>query len=336
MMHKVNFGNDKVSCACLGTMMMGTRITKDDSYKILNDFTENGGNFLDTSDNYSWWWGKGNSAGDESESILGKWMSERKNRSKIFLATKFGARPVHPDKIRDEKGGIIWDKANNDYEGASAKAVKAAIDGSLKRLKTDYIDLYYLHVDDRSVPLEETLSALADIVKEGKVRYIGCSNMRTWRLSIARKISREKGYPLFSAIEEEYSYIRPNMEADRGITTHADDELFDYLKSNPDMKLIAYSPVLKGIFASKEKREKYYDWPNFNNGESVERIKLIDRMSKEIGITGSQLVLAWILHKRPEIIPILGFSRFSQYKENLEAANVKLSAEQMDVLNKGK
>ncbi|HNX63892.1 MAG TPA: aldo/keto reductase [Oscillospiraceae bacterium] len=336
-MKKINYSgtNDKISCACLGTMMMGTLINKADSYSILDDFLANGGNFVDTANCYSWWFDKA-SVGDDSENLIGDWMSERKNRSEIFLATKFGARLMHPDKIRDKNGEVKWNEVRGDYEGCSAKTIKAAVEGSLKRLKTDYIDLYYVHVDDRTVPLEETLSALSDLVKEGKVKNIGCSNMRTWRLSNAREISKQKGLPLFSTIQQEYSYIRPNIGVDRGIDISADDELFDYIKSNPDMMLVAYSPLLKGIYTSEEKRKNYYDWGSFNNGESLERIKLIDKMSKEMGISGNKLVLSWILHKKPEIIPILGFSKIEQYKENMEALDIKLTDEQMKILNNGK
>jgi len=335
-MKMVEFADTEVSCVCLGTMMMGTRTGRADSFRVLDDFTAKGGNFIDTSNNYSWWWGRGDSTGGESERLLGGWMNERKNRSSIFLATKFGAKPVHPDRIRNKDGEICWDEAARDYEGTGAAAVKKAVDESLLRLKTDYIDLYYIHVDDRQIPFEETLGALADIVKEGKVRHIGCSNMRTWRMAEAGEISRKSNYPFFSAVEQEYSYIRPNMGADRGITLHADDELFDYIKSNPEVKLVAYSPLLKGIYTGPEKRNNYYDWKNFNNGESLERIQVIDCMSKEMNITGNQLVLAWMLHQIPAVIPIVGFSRFEQYEENMSALDVQLSEEQLGILNAGR
>ena len=335
-MKMIEFADSKVSSVCLGTMMMGTRINREVSFNVLDDFMARGGNFLDTSNNYSWWWGKGNSAGDESENLLGEWMETRKNRSNVFLATKFGARLVHPDKIRDENGAIRWEEAGRDYEGTGRNTVKKAVEESLRRLKTDYIDLYYIHVDDRSVPLEETLEALADIVKEGKVRYIGCSNMRSWRLAEAGEICRRNNYPFFSAVEQEYSYIRPGIEADRGVTLHADDELFDYIKSHPGVKLVAYSPLLKGVFSGREQRENYYDWKNFNNGESLERIHVIENMSKDMGITGNQLVMAWMIQKSPLVIPIIGFSRMEQYNENIAALDITLSREQLEILHAGR
>jgi aryl-alcohol dehydrogenase-like predicted oxidoreductase len=316
-------------------MMMGTRIDETDSFRILDDFMGRGGNFVDTANCYSWWWSNG-SAGDESENLIGKWLSQRKNRSRVFLATKFGARLMHPDKIRNEKGEIKWNEVTGDYEGTSAKTVRAALEGSLKRLRTDYVDLYYVHVDDRKVPLEETLETLADLVKEGKVRHIGCSNMRTWRIACAGEISKQKGYPHFSAVQLEYSYIRPNMDANRGVTIHANEEIFDFIKSNPEMMFVAYSPLLKGIFTSEEKRKNYYDWKNFNNGESLERVRVIEKLSGELHISGNRLVLAWLLKKRPRVIPILGFSKIEQYVENVSALDVKLTDEQMAILNAGR
>ena len=337
-MKKIQYAktNDTISCACLGTMMMGTRIDKADSFAILDDFMGKDGNFIDTANCYSWFFGKGEFNGDESENMIGSWMSERKNRDKVFLATKFGARLIDHNSIRDESGEPRWSEVAVNYEGASAKVIKTAIEDSLKRLKTDYIDLYYVHVDDRKVPMEETLEALADLVKEGKVKNIGCSNMRTWRLANSREISKRNNFPLYTAIQQEYSYIRPNINSDRGIDINADSELFDYLKSNEDMTLVAYSPLLKGIYASEEKRKNYYDWASFDNGESIERIKVIEKMSKEMGISGNELVIAWILHKSPEIVPILGFSKLSQYKENMSALDIELTKEQMDILNAGR
>ena len=205
-MKKVKFmgTNQEVSCACLGTMLMGTAINKTDSFTILDDYIDRGGNFIDTANCYCWWLGDSNSYGDESETLLGDWITQNKNRDKIFLATKFGGRLTDPKKVRSANGDIIWENVVGEYEGASAKVIKADIEGSLKRLKTDYIDLYYVHVDDRKTPLEETLSALSDLVKEGKVKNIGCSNMRTWRIANAREISRRNGYTLFNALQQEY------------------------------------------------------------------------------------------------------------------------------------
>ncbi len=334
-MKKVNFSGseDKVSAVCLGSMMMGTLINKEDSYDILDDFLDKGGNFIDTANCYSWWWGDEHSYGDHSENLLGDWMTQRKNRDKIFLATKFGGRIMNPESLRDDKGEIMWEKVPSEYEGSSRETIRAAIEGSLERLQTDYIDLYYVHIDDRKTPLEEILDELSKLVKEGKVKHIGCSNMRTWRLATARDISRRNNYPLFTAIQQEYSYIRPNIDADRGITLNADGELFDYMKSNPDLTLIGYSPLLKGIYDDETKRKNYYGWGSFNNGESLERIAIIEKMAKEMGISGNQLVLAWVLHKKPEIIPIFGFSRISQYEENMSALSIKLSKEQLAILD---
>lgn len=335
-MQKLNYGytKDKVSNVCLGAMLMGTALGKKDSFQVLDNYADIGGNFIDTANCYAWWLGKGEFTGNESENIIGDWMHERKNRDKIFLATKFGARLDNLATIRDKDGNVNYDQVK--YEGNSARTIRKAIENSLLRLKTDYIDLYYIHVDDRSVPLEETLETLSQLVKEGKVKNIGCSNFRTWRLANSRLLSKQNGWPLISAIEQEYTYIHPTAGADRGIVVHADDELFDYIKSNPDMMMVAYSPLLKGVYESEEKCKSYYGWDSFDNGANRERIQLILNMAKELGISGNQLVLAWILHQDPKIIPIIGFSKVSQYEHNIAALNIKLTPEQLTILNRGR
>jgi aryl-alcohol dehydrogenase-like predicted oxidoreductase len=334
-MEKIIFGqnNDEISTVCLGTMLMGTKLGKEDSFKVLDHFTSIGGNFIDTANCYSWWIGNGEFIGDESEAIVGDWMQERKNRDKVFLATKFGGRLMHPHDIRDKDGNVKWDMVQPDYEGLSSKSIRQAIEGSLKRLKTDYIDLYYVHIDDVLTPIEEIVDTLGQLVKEGKVKNIGCSNWYTWKIANARLISKQKGLPAFTAIQQEYSYIHPTA-GKKG--THADDELFDYLSYNPDMLLMAYSPLLKGIYESEEKCRSYYNWPSYDNGTSRERLQLIYNMAKEMGVSGNQLVLAWFMKQQPRIIPILGFSKESQYMENISALDIKLSEEQLTRLNRGR
>jgi len=334
-MEKITFGKtgELISQAGLGCMLMGSTVDKKTSFTMLDRFMDEGGNFLDTANCYAGWIGRGEYVGNESENFLGEWMKERKNREKIFLATKVGARIKRPEKMRDGKGNVIWGLLPGEYEYLAPETIHRGIEGSLKRLQTDYIDLYYTHIDDRNTPLKETLGILNLLVKEGKVRYIGCSNIRTWRLECARCISASCGWSSYIAIQQQYSYLRPKAGADFGIAVNVDDELLDYLNTNEDVTLVAYSPLLKGIYADRKKREAYYNWRLFNNDDAQARLAALSRMSKELNVTNNQLVLAWLLHHKPRVIPLLGASNLEQFDQNMKALDIQLTGEQMSVLN---
>lgn len=131
--------------------------------------------------------------------------------------------------------------------------LREAIDGSLRRLGTDHVDLYYVHVDDRTTPLEETLEALAGIVQAGKARYIGWSNVRTWRLERIRRLCAEHGRPAPVALQQQHTYLR--RRAGLRHVSIVDDEQLDYLQAHDDLTLVAYSPILKGIYDDPDKRK---------------------------------------------------------------------------------
>jgi aryl-alcohol dehydrogenase-like predicted oxidoreductase len=228
---------------------------------------------------------------------------------------------------------VYWERVRDEYEYLAANVIRQDIEDSLRRLQTDYIDLYYAHIDDRVTPQEETLEELNRLVEEGKVRFIACSNFRTWRLERARQISAARGWASYVAIQQQYSYLRPKPGADFGIAVNADDELLDYVRSNEEVTLIAYSPLLKGIYESEKKREAYYNWPLFNSCDAEVRLEVLSKMAQELGVSGHQLVLAWLLHQRPRIIPIMAASSVGQYEHNLVALDIRLTAEQLEILN---
>ena len=333
-MKKVFLGSteEKVSEFCLGAMMIGTAINKTTTYQILDHFMGEGGNFIDTANCYTWWLGTGEYIGGESEKYLGLWMKERKNRDDIFLATKVGAGLKDPTNIRDANGVPEWHRARDEYEGLSRKVIKKEIENSLRRLKTDYIDLYYTHAYDPNTPIEETLEVMHELVQEGKVRYIGASNLTTSQLKEANDISRSRGLTPFSVLQQEYSYIHPKEDADTGITSHGDKEMFDYVKNN-NMAFLAYSPLLKGIYANRVKREQYYNWGLFDTEENIKKLTLIEEQAGKLGITGNQLVLAWMLRHNPQVIPLLGFSRIEQYLEDIKTYTIELPEEVLELLN---
>ncbi len=334
-MKKVALGKTgvNVSEVSLGCMLMGSATDRATSYEMLDRFVDAGGDFLDTANCYAWWVGQGEFVGDESETLLGQWMKERQNRSRVFLATKVGGRLKDVKRIRDEQGNVYWDQVRDEYEYLSARVIRQDVEDSLRRLQTDHIDLYYAHIDDRVTMQEETLEALNRLVEEGKVRFIACSNFRTWRLERARQISAARGWAAYVAIQQQYSYLRPKPGADFGIALNADDELLDYLCANEEVTLIAYSPLLKGIYESEQKREAYYNWPLFNSCDAEVRLETLAKLAQELGVSNHQLVLAWLLHHQPRVIPIVAASSVEQYEHNMQSLDIHLTDEQLAILN---
>ncbi len=322
---------NKVSQYCLGCMLMGTAMDKKTAFAVLDHFREQGGVFLDTANCYSWWMGGGEYIGDESENVIGEWLSDRGCRDEIFLATKVGGRLKDVYGIR-VNGEIEWHRVRQEYEGLSAAVIKKGVEGSLKRLKTDRIDLYYAHVFDEVTPLEETMEAFTKLIKEGKVRFIGCSNITAQKIEEANRLSKEKNYAQYMAMQQEYSYLHPDTSLDTGIVEHADSRMFECMKEQ-GMAFLAYSPLLKGIYGDKEKRETYYNRHLYDNEKSREKLALVDKLALELGVTGNQLALAWLLRHDPQIIPIIGFSHKSQYLENMKALDIDLPDEYLAMLN---
>ena len=334
-MKSVNLGKTdiKVSEICLGAMLLGSATDKKTAFQILDHFTEEmGGNFIDTANCYAWWYGDGEFMGDESEILLGQWMKERQNRDKIFLASKVGGRLKNPYTIRNIQGEVAWDRVTSEYQGLSKAVIIQEIENSLHRLKTEYLDLYYTHVYDDNTPIEETMDALDTLVKEGKVRLIGASNLSMNQLANANQISQQNGNTKYSVLQSEYSFIHPSEGTNADSMTHAGKEMFHYVKSE-GMAFCAYSPLIKGIYTNKEKRNQYYNWHLFNSEKNIHKLDLIDEYATKLNISGNQLVLGWMLHKNPSIIPILGFSKMEQYLENIRVCDIVIPEEVIKILD---
>ena len=140
-----------------------------------------------------------------------------------------------------------WTAARQHFDGAGGDNLRRSVDDSLRRLQTDRIDLYYVHVDDRSTPIEETLQALGDVVAAGKVRHIGWSNVRTWRLERIRQVAAENGWPVPVAVQQQHSYLRPRGGLEGNVSVVSDEQL-DYLRAERGLTLVAYSSLVKGAF----------------------------------------------------------------------------------------
>lgn len=302
-------GNINVSAVCLGAMMFGTSTFKKDAYAVLDSFLDMGGNFIDTSNNYAHWIG----TGDESETLLGEWLNERKCRDKVVIATKVGF---------DRKG-----------QGAGLKKeqIEYWIDESLRKLKTDYVDLYYAHTDDMSVPIEETAEAFYGLVKKGKVRILGGSNYDTWRFSEFNSVANQKGYTPYTVMQQNFSYlypkaeIRPYFPYNEPVTR----ERLRYLE-NKNIPLVAYSCLLKGGYENTDRMPNDYIVGS--------RLEFIRTMAEQKGISTSALVVAWMtnlfrISGFPNVIPLFASSCADHFIDNCKGIDLVLADDEMTALN---
>jgi len=309
------FGNTglEVSVICLGTMQFGWSTDEKTSFKILDKFFEEGGNFIDTADVYSRWV-EGNPGG-VSERIIGKWMKSRNVRGRIVLATKVRGR--------------MWEGPNG--EGLSRKHIMKAVEDSLRRLQTDYIDLYQVHWPDWDTPLEETLRALDDLVRDGKVRYIGASNYPAWYLTKALWISDKYGLHRFESIQPQYSLVY-REEFERELMPLVEDQ---------KLAVIPYSPLAGGFLTGKYKRNR--PLPHSARAETIKKrffteknfaiIEELEKMAFKYAAKVSQIVLAWLLAKSYITAPIIGANSVEQLMENLGALEVDLEEEDLKKLD---
>lgn len=322
---------EQVSQLSLGCMLMGTDTDEPTSVRMLDEFVAAGGTFLDTANCYCWWNDRG-SPGGHSEEVLGRWFTRSGRRDDVFLATKGTAIPADLDAVFDAAGQADWEAAYRSFEGAGADTLRRHLDDSLRRLQTDHIDLYYVHVDDRSTPLEETLEALAGFVREGKVRYLGWSNVRAWRLEAIRRLCDRYGWPAPVAVQQQHSYLRrkPGLRN----ASIVDDEQLDYFEAHDDITLVAYSPILKGIYDDRVKRESHGMWESYRSPDAEARIAVLTELAGELGVTPNQLVLAWLMHQdAPRIVPIAGPRTFAQYEAAMPAVDITLTSEQLSRLD---
>ncbi|GAA2684345.1 aldo/keto reductase [Actinoplanes palleronii] len=317
----------QVSKLALGAMQMGGVTSEADSIRILDRYREAGGAFLDTADCYEWWRRVG-SRGGESEELLGRWLRAGNHRDQVFLATKGSAVPAYSPDLWDADGNPDWELARKTFEGAGADTLRHALDGSLRRLGTDHVDLYYVHVDDLGTPLEETLEALSGLVTAGKVRYLGWSNVRTWRLERIRQLCERHGWVAPVALQQQHSYLRPKAGNTSASIVGAEQQ--DYLATHPDLQLVAYSPILKGIYDDPAKRSGHWMMDNYEGPDVDARLAVLAEVAAELGTTPNRTVLAWLLHQGdPSVIPLIGPRTVEQFEDLIPAVDVKLDASQL-------
>jgi len=313
-----------VSQVALGCMLMGTYTDEPTSYRMLDSYLDVGGDFLDTANCYAWW--HAGSDGGESEELLGRWLA-RGDRDRVFLATKVGGI-VTDVPAALASGKADWDVAARHFEGAGADVVRRGIDASLRRLGTDHVDLYYVHVDDLATPLEETLEALDGVVRAGKARHIGWSNVRTERLERIRELTDRHGWTAPVAVQQQHSYLRPKVDR-AGIAGPA---LFDHLAAHKDLTLVAYSPILQGIYDDPDRRAAHGMWQAYAGPDSEARLAVVAEVAADLGVTGNQVALAWLLRQTPAVVPIVGTRTWEQFEAFLAALDVELGDDHLAAL----
>ncbi len=298
-----------VSRLCLGTMTFGYQCEQDQSFAILDAAFDHGITFLDTADAYPM--GGGVDENGRTEEIIGAWLAERGQRDDVILATKFFAPMGHQK----------WNR------GGSRKHIMDAVEGSLRRLGTDHVDLYQMHFPDVRTPIEETMSALDDLVRQGKVRYLGCSNFPAWQVARANGVAAAEGWRRFDAIQPRYNLLCRQAEVD----------LFP-LCTLDDIAVIPYNPLAGGLLSGKHRRA---DGPaagtRFTIGNAADRY--LDRywqerefatvnelrvVSEESGIGMVELAVAWALAQPAVTSPIVGASRPEQLDAAVAALEVVL------------
>lgn len=292
-----------------GGNVLGWTINEAASFKVLDAFVAEGFNLVDTADVYSRW---ASGVGGESETIIGKWMKARNNRNQVIVATKAGM---------DMGQGHV---------DVSKKYILKAAEASLKRLQTDHIDLYQTHKDDESVPVEEALEAYAQLIKEGKVRYIGASNFSPARLAAALKASETQGLPRYETLQPLYNvYERESFEK----------ELQPLCVAN-QVSVISYYSLGSGFLSGKYRSEK--DLAQSVRGARV-KMYLNDRgyaILKALGEVAarhhaalSSVALAWLMTRPAVAAPIASATSTSQLKELAVSARLSLSAEDLALLD---
>ncbi|MEU4197233.1 aldo/keto reductase [Kribbella sp. NPDC026611] len=296
-----------VSSLCLGTMYFGTTIDEDRAFAILDRFVEAGGTFIDTANTYSFWVPGG--TGAESEQLLGRWLASRRTRDQVVLATKVGALPDPP--------GASWPES---AEGLSSKVIEAQAVASMRRLGTDYLDVYYAHIEDRRTPLADTVAGFGALIERGTVRIAGCSNHAAWRIATAREVAKAGGVPGFSCVQQRHTYLRPRPGSDFGANPPASEELLDLVRTEPELTLLGYSVLLSGAYSRADRPVP----EQYATEENRRRLGVLGEVARELGATPNQVVLAWLLRGDPPVLPILGVSSVRQLEECLGALDLEL------------
>ena len=311
-MKKRKLGNTGLEIAPLvfGGNIFGWTVDQSTSFKLLDAFVAAGFNSVDTADMYSRW--VTGHVGGESEIIIGEWMKRSGNRDKIIVATKVG--------MDMGEGG----------KGLSKSHILRSAEESLKRLQTDYIDLYQSHTDDVDTPFEETLGAYAQLIKQGKVRAIGASNYKADRLAAALEASRKSGLPVYQTLQPNYSLIE-----------RADYEnSLEPLCGKEGLGVINYFPLAAGFLTGKYRSEsdtagkaRARNVTKYLNERGFKILDALDQVARKFNATPARVSLAWLLARPSVTAPIVSATNLDQLKDLVASVDLALDRESIELLN---
>ncbi len=311
-MQKRNLGNSDLQIAPLafGGNVFGWTADESTSFQLLDAFLDAGFNLVDTADSYSRW--VPGHQGGESETIIGKWLKSRGNRDKVIVATKVGS-----DMGQGKKD------LSKDWILREAEA-------SLKRLQTDYIDLYQSHWDDPTTPVEETLEAYAQLVKQGKARLIGASNLSADRLRESLEVSKSKGYPRYVSLQPNYNlYDRKDYESE-----------LEPICQKENLGVIPYFSLASGFLAGKYRSEKDLEGrargafvKKYLNDRGYKILAALDNVAKSHNATQAQISIAWLIARPSITAPIASATNVDQLKQLVEATRLQLAPDEIKQLN---
>ncbi|ARS40772.1 alcohol dehydrogenase [Sphingobacteriaceae bacterium GW460-11-11-14-LB5] len=293
-----------------GGNVFGWTVDEQKSFEILNQFVESGFNFIDTADVYSRWV-PGNKGG-ESETIIGKWLKKHNKRHDIIIATKVGADMGQGKSLK------------KDY-------IINEVEHSLSRLQTDYVDLYFSHYDDENTSVEETLSAYETLIKAGKVRWIGASNFSADRLKESLIYATQHSLPRYEVYQPGYNlYDRENFEQEH------EKICLDY-----GLGVVSYYSLASGFLTGKYRSENDLNKSQrgggikkFLNERGFKILTALDELAEKHHVEPASVALAWLIHHPSVTAPIASVTDLSQLKSFIEAANLKLSTEDISLLDK--
>jgi aryl-alcohol dehydrogenase-like predicted oxidoreductase len=304
----------RVSEICLGTMSFGLQwgfgADEEASHEILDHYTEVGGNFLDTANKYH---------GGETEQILGNWFKNRQGRrDRTVVATKYT---------------LSMDSRDPNAAGNQRKSLHHAIEGSLRRLGTDYIDLLWVHAWDDYTPYEETMRALDDLVRAGKVLYIGVSDTPAWVVSASNTLAELRGWTSFIGLQIEYSLLQRTPERD-----------LLPMAEHFGLSILAWAPLAGGVLTGKYTRDPKHSSTdslrkqgNVSRGRTSEHAlaiaRTVDAIADELRVTSTRVAAAWVMAQGYRYIPIVGARKLEQLEDSLAAATVTLTPEQLERLD---